>query len=211
MIGGFQYASSLLFDASASVFWTGAVNEVNLSGSLANQMIGAQSGVGWIFNDPMDLMQDAIRNIAFRASLKAGRENTTITDALQTVSYTGYKTYSIYRTDYTFLAIAVALSLIGIISVAATFNGWWRIGRNMSMSPFEIAKAFDAPMMRSAGSNVVFSQYPEHVMANYVRYGATVSTQDPSSLAFGTSEPERLVVSEHGTVCPPKHGTIYGR
>ena len=77
LIGGFQYAGAYLFTSNAVYNWAGAVSSTTLVGSLSNQMSTSSSA----FSDPMDLMIDTMREVAFRASVKAGKENATITNA----------------------------------------------------------------------------------------------------------------------------------
>lgn len=206
IIGGFEYVSSLLFKAAATYNFGGAVNSYTLTGTLANQMlVNASSTLGYpAFADPMDVMLDSIRNIAFRAALKAGSEgNDTFTQAVQDVPYTGYRVYSVYRTHYTFMLIAVALSLLSLLSVFITMYGWWQLGRNVSMSPFEIAKAFDAPLLRAAGSNAVFKGYPSVLKSQNIRYGAKVDRETHEG------EMEHLIVDLHTQLHQPKTGIRY--
>lgn len=51
--------------------------------------------------------------------------------------------------------LAGGLAVIGLASltVALTFHGWWRLGREVSMSPLEIARAFNAPLLQQAEPN----------------------------------------------------------
>lgn len=38
-----------------------------------------------------------------------------------------------------------------LVVVASTFYEWWKIGRPITMSPIEIAKAFNAPVLKADG------------------------------------------------------------
>lgn len=38
-------------------------------------------------------------------------------------------------------------------SQTPTYWGWWRLGRQVSMSPLEIARAFNAPILQDADPN----------------------------------------------------------
>lgn len=164
----------------------------------------------YTFNDPMDLMLDAIREIAFRASLKAGIENATTTDASQVMAYVGHRTYSIYRTDYLFLGLAVALSLVGVATTAGTFHGWWQLGRNVSMNPFELGKAFRAPLLSDAGSNISPEKFPTHLKERTVRYGVSKTKAVPSCPTMFMHEAEYLVVDDIGEVRSPRSRDSFG-
>jgi len=72
----------------------------------------------------------------------------------QSASYNGSRTYSIYRTDTVYLVFAVMISIAGVVSVMVTFYGRWHLGRHVSMNPLEVCKAFRAPILEEAGSDV---------------------------------------------------------
>lgn len=184
----------------------------------------------YTFNDPMDLMLDAMREIAFRASLKAGAENaTTLTNAAQNTAYAGRRTYSIYRTDYLYLGLAVALSFVGVATTAGTFYGWWQLGRNVSFNPFELGKAFRAPLLTDAGSNVSPHAYPTCLRERRIRYGGAVDNKskeepvvvssDPHSTTTTSSMPDAdhhhhdgyLVIDDDvGDIRSPRAGDAFG-
>ena len=60
---------------------------------------------------------------------------------------------NVYETQPEWLAGAFAVIAIACLSIFPTYWGWWRLGRPVSMSPLEIAKAFDAPLMQHADPN----------------------------------------------------------
>ena len=161
------------------------------------------------FNDPMDLMIDTMREVAFRASVKAGKENATITNASQTVPHTGSTISSIYRTNCRFLTVAVVISLVGMISVGAAFNGWWQLGPHMSMSPLEIAKAFDAPLLVEMGSDVPSGTLPPYLRNYRIRYGAAPVRQKTGIKVEEGSGRERLVIGDAKSVRRPESGAVY--
>lgn len=207
-IGGIQYAGDYLFNSEATLSFAGAVSSTHLSGSLANQMLKDING-GWFytFNDPMNMMLDAMREIAFRASLKVGRDNSTV--PVQTLAFTGRRTYSVYRADWVYLILAVTMSIAGLTSILATFHGWWRLGRDVSMNPLEVCKAFSAPLLEDAGSNVSFQTFPEHATDFEVRYGFIPdgpTTVKPDTVASVTP---RLVVDEVTRIHAPREGQIF--
>lgn len=213
IIGGFHYASELLFSSSGAAWPVGTLTYLNLNGVLANQMVTSKS-VDYVqrvvFGDPVTSMLDSLRDIAFRAAVKAGgEEDDTVTHATQTLQYRGYRVSSIYRTDRKFLFAALGLSLLCLLCISVTLYGWWQLGREVSMSPFEIAKAFDAPLLVTAGSNVVFRKFPNAVTELRVKYGSvTIEKSCVESEAAMTRE-ERLVVDSDSQTYPPRAGVIY--
>lgn len=116
--------------------------------------------------DEVDGLADA-REQRFRAlramSTKSGPE--------QTVSVRETQMVAVYRSHYLYAAISVALSYITTILLFALNVGWRSLGRSFSMSPLEIAKAFDAPLLRDAGSNISGDQIAREFGDEKVRYG----------------------------------------
>lgn len=154
----------------------------------------------YIFNDPMDLMLDSIREIAFRTSLVAGQTNSSI--PRQTVAVTGVQTYSVYRTNWTFLVLGLVTSIAGVISTLATFYGWWRLGRDVSLNPLEVSKAFSARLLDSAGSNMSFQTFPDHATDFDIRYGYVDGVRMESSTT-------RLLVDEASRIHEPQRGQVF--
>lgn len=81
-------------------------------------------------------------------------------------------TTEIFKTDLRWFAGAAALQLVCIVCIASVYWGWWRLGREVSFSPLEIANAFEAPSLADRNSNATGKQIalgPELRL----RYGAT--------------------------------------
>lgn len=73
---------------------------------------------------------------------------TTATNWTQRVHYTGSELTTVYRTSWTYMVVAIAVSLLGVIAVAPLYYGWWDSAKLDigTFNPLEIAKAFDAPL-----------------------------------------------------------------
>lgn len=212
VIGGFQYALDYLFSSSAVYLYAGAVSSTTLNGALANQMTLDPNSVSYVtFRDPMATILDAVRELSFRSSLQAGKENASATDADQTVPFTGYIERAIYVTDYVYMSVGIAISILGSCAVGSTFWGWWKLGRDFSFNPMEIAKAFDAPLLRDAGSNAAFSKFPISIKHHKVRYGAAERTDQPFGPQISTKslDGQRLLVDFDHDVHIPEAGQSY--
>ena len=185
---------SYLFDSSATLNFGGAVSSVTLQGSLANQMVIANdTSFTYSFHDPMSQMLDAIYEIAFRASSQAGQDNATATKASQTSPYQGQGLHTIYVTNKTYMSLAAVIGFLSVVAVGFTLWGWWELGRQMSLSPLEIAKAFDAPLLRQAGSNVRPSQMTFSSLERRIQYGEV--RKDGGAWAAGARQESDLGTS----------------
>lgn len=71
----------------------------------------------------------------------------------QTVSSTETSRQTIYRSNYAYFGGAITMMLVTTLRIIPLFFGRWRLGRSFSLSPLETAKAFEAPMLDTVGSN----------------------------------------------------------
>jgi hypothetical protein len=92
---------------------------------------------------------------------------------------------TVYKTQPQWLASAFAVICLACFSIVPTYWGWWRLGRPVSMSPLEIARAFDAPLMQHADPNGTVADHLRAVGDMRVRYGshATVVEERESNTA----------------------------
>ncbi|KAH6678812.1 hypothetical protein F5X68DRAFT_234684 [Plectosphaerella plurivora] len=89
----------------------------------------------------------------------------------QTVSGIETRSVNIYKVDYLFAAVAVGITSLTTVLVALLFTGWRKLGRRFSMSPIELAKAFDAPLLANVGSNSTGDEISNCVGGLRLRYG----------------------------------------
>lgn len=139
------------------------------------------------FSNPMDDILEGTRELMFRAAVDAGSRNSS---DRQTVLVTDTGPQNYYDSQYVFLGLATMLSAVGIICVTVTFNGFWKLGRHVTLSPIETAKAFNAPLLKSRDSNAPIHSLLHEIGDRPVRYGAvpvgtglnhrTVSPRPPS-------------------------------
>ncbi|KAI8935042.1 hypothetical protein NX059_008706 [Plenodomus lindquistii] len=206
-IGGFAYAASYLFGSSVTFAFGGA--------RVSSQRDGAARGKRHLeHRQPrsMDRMLDIMREIAFRAAVAVGKDKSVhnVTNAPQRVEYQGSQIRSIYVTEFRYMVAAAILSLCSVFAVGATFYGWWELGRPFSMSPLELAKAFDAPVLKTVGEDagLYSSKTQSAVLEQRIQYGEKVAKNlRPSTLG---SESPRLVFAMATDVLRPRVGAIYG-
>lgn len=46
----------------------------------------------------------------------------------------------VFKSDWAFYLTAIVVEMLSIVLVASTFWGYWKLGRNVSLSPLETAK-----------------------------------------------------------------------
>ncbi|KAL0471781.1 hypothetical protein QR685DRAFT_570523 [Neurospora intermedia] len=151
-----QVVGSTLFNSIAEVWWAGAVGwATKADGLTANLYTGnwsaARSPCHQFYQDPMDDIINSYRELAFRMSVHAannpGHDSLGVPlprEEQKGIPYTSHITQVQYAADIPELLLAVAVSLAGPVATMVLLWGWWRLGRNFSMSPLELAYAFSS-------------------------------------------------------------------
>jgi hypothetical protein len=80
-------------------------------------------------------------------------------------------TETVYQTQVGWVAGAFILIMLACLSIIPTYWGWWNLGRPVTMSPLEIAKAFDAPLLRPTDPNGTAADHIRVVGDMRLRYG----------------------------------------
>ncbi|KAL9622883.1 MAG: hypothetical protein Q9160_002809 [Pyrenula sp. 1 TL-2023] len=179
-LGGLWLTLNNQYKSSTVIRFAGAVGyDVNTTGSTANSYAvmsanptsanGPENDCSVSFTDPTADLLSSARELMFRTAIAAANST-----AVQSVSAQQTVTHQVYDSQYLFLGLALAITAIAIICVLATFNGFWVIGRKVTMSPVEIAKAFNAPLLRNNDSNAETTALIEEVGGRSVMYGAVV-------------------------------------
>ena len=171
-IGGFLYFLQNTYTSSASFVNRGSTAANMFSGLIANQYLKGNDGIIDIatggrlaWSNPTDDILDALREVSFRTSLFTAGNST------QTVSFRGSSNYAIYRTHMGYMAAGLAVAVLGVLAVATLFFGWWELGRKVTMSPVEIARAFDAPLLRGVDGNAEIKDMLRQTDSISIRYG----------------------------------------
>ncbi|KAK5198412.1 hypothetical protein LTR99_007337 [Exophiala xenobiotica] len=136
------------------------------------------------FTDPLADFLQGIRELIFRTAIATANSSNT-----QHIEAQASGSHTIYHTDFLFLALATVASLLAIAAILLTFHGFWGIGRNVSMSPIETAKAFNAPLLRNSDSNAPAKALLKEVGTRPVRYGIVSDTsrgEETTMLSDGT-------------------------
>ncbi|KAK0766505.1 hypothetical protein N5P37_000230 [Trichoderma harzianum] len=119
-------------------------------------------------------MINNVRELMFRSALaaihlpNAGPLPIKPTDAL--VSRVGI----VYRAHWNFFGIAVGCMFFQLLIILYLLWGWHKLGREVSLDPFEIAKAMGAPLLNHGSSNSSADQILDLLGSRKVKYGELV-------------------------------------
>lgn len=159
------------------------------------------------WQDPTDDILNDLRNIMFRAALYVsesknihltgmdGRYGATNTSYAQPFLAVDERQLLAFRTDYGYLACAAVLMLAATAAIVPTLWGWWKLGRPVTMSPIETARAFQTPLLSDASVLSMSNAVVEELIGTYgtkkVKYGKTVLNDFP-----GNRTPEEAMPRE---------------
>ena len=136
--------------------------------------------------DPTEDLLETVREVAFRLSLQGVGQSGPV--PVQEMLVEREATEVVYTSDYLFLGLAVGVIGLSLITVSPLLLGWWKLGREVSLSPVEIARAFGAPVLKESGSNSNTGQLMKELRADKLSYGEVTSLesgQTVSTLGFG--------------------------
>jgi hypothetical protein len=123
----------------------------------------ATCGLKW--SSPTEYVLDSMHDFMFRAALRAG-------NATETQTFTARRTNTtlIFHSEYRYLAAALAVMLVALLAVLFLSWGWWELGRPVSLSPLEMAMAFEAPVMQRACRSSVIERILKEFGEMKVKY-----------------------------------------
>ncbi|KAH7132670.1 hypothetical protein B0J11DRAFT_577572 [Dendryphion nanum] len=171
---------------------------------------------GLTWRDPMPDLIYKMQALAFRITVDMANTNDpTFTNSIagpdfadlrktwiQAVQVRTSHTRMVYKTDKILVAIGVTLSIISIAAVVPLYNGFWKLGRKVSLNPLEIAKAFAAPMLEGMDGNVSAEMVTVERGGMVVRYGVVER--------YGEGKTLRVEESARATVRMPWQGEVFG-
>ncbi|KAI9833511.1 MAG: hypothetical protein M1819_003670 [Sarea resinae] len=160
IIGGFQDAAQAAFGSEAEIVYgalgrPGSSWRYNSTGSLSSQYIDSaydnwQNFGYWCnfsYNDPTKNILQSLNEISFRSAINATNSST----PAQTVLAMQTTTKTFYKSHFKYLWGALALMIFSVLVVTPTLYGWWDLDRKFTLDPIEMARAFDAPLLRDTG------------------------------------------------------------
>jgi hypothetical protein len=174
LMGVIALAADYLFSSSATFASSPGGTQYTVNGALANQFmagdIQALASYDAYWTDPTEYMLNQLRQITFRMALQAAKDIATSSNATQTAAYIGSNTQTIFSTNYYLVAAAAALNILAVVAILPTYYGWWALGRECSLSPLEIARAFNAPLLNGSGVDGSWKQIYNDVGEGKVKY-----------------------------------------
>jgi hypothetical protein len=187
------------------------------------------------WRDPTDDMINALNELMFRTALVASNVSTyaimnvSINDfqtsfyeaipvpiptnetgipVPQVITMEQTSTITVFESHYEFLGAALGIMILGILVVVPTLHGFWELGRQPSLNPLEIAKAFNAEMLRDDGSNAKAARLTKKLGDRRVQYGELVD-DDLGIIGGQNFRRRRLELADPSRVIEPSNNVVY--
>ncbi|KAK4667387.1 hypothetical protein QC763_308770 [Podospora pseudopauciseta] len=141
------------------------------------------------FKDPGPIIYEAVRELALRSALRA--VNTSDPEHKLMLEGEQTETVAVFVANMAFLYGAVAVTVLATVAVMPLYYGFWKLGREVSMSPLEVAKAFRAVQLEGVASNAEIGGLLKGVGGRPIRYG--VVEVEEGGWVLGMGKPGRTV------------------
>lgn len=161
-----------------------AFDEIMLRTAVTAAQVDILQNVRWIYANSI------LNSVPAPARNGSDRDKYLLMPAAQTVNMSQKRTIQVYVSNYAFLAAGVAVMLLAVIGVMPLFYGFWDLGRDVTLSPTETAKAFGAPVLDTEGvsSNATATAIAKSETGRLlVQYGEVRGSEagDGARLRFG--------------------------
>ncbi|CZR69409.1 uncharacterized protein PAC_19309 [Phialocephala subalpina] len=120
--------------------------------ALPNKCNTSFSLFGGYYFDPTDFMLDSIRTTLFYTSIHAAdQDQVSVQEISRSVENVGVNEYHVL---WRFWGASVAVTLSIVLFILPTYYGFWTLARKTTLSPFETARAFHAPVLKDAANDL---------------------------------------------------------
>lgn len=200
-VGGIAKAFNHYLAGDSTLHFGGAIGFVlTQSGSAEgkwNSVPGTATGCDFQYGDPLDYVVQQINALMFTLAVDPwvmNNENNNYTTGMTDFTAIQYGTSIHYKTHRAYMYGAVASMIVCVLCVLPSYYGYWQLGRDVTLGPFEIANAFRAPVLdHPAVANAGVKDLIREVGKREVKYGEMVHNEAPGRLAIAEPEAVRRV------------------
>jgi hypothetical protein len=106
--------------------------------------------------------------------------------------------HSVFSTDYNYFVAAAIVEVCCVAVISVMYWGWWTLGRPVSFSPLEIAKAFQSPLLANYNSNSTGRDIARAAEDTSIQYGAKAGEPGDKKAILGFARPGEVDSPEEG-------------
>jgi hypothetical protein len=183
-LGEFYFLSSFTLDLDLSSTETAILAHGIVAAGQQYEFTGntsATSQCSYTWRPPTADILNAMEEVLFRMAYSPGVDFYPMTN--QTFSAHQVTPTLVFHSNYRYLAGAVSVMLLALLAVCIPLWGWWELGRPVSLSPVETAKAFGAPLLQKASKSANADDLMHEIGALPVRYGGVMVWDEDSGTA----------------------------
>ncbi|RYP07553.1 hypothetical protein DL764_002430 [Monosporascus ibericus] len=169
-LGGIAFAVGKQYNSEISLYHGGSL-QVSANGIMgyayrnsSDDMLGTM-GMTWA--DPTADVVATIQELTFRAAVF----HSNATTPMQRIEGQETTRITVYTANYKYLAGALVLMIVATLAMLPLFHGWWHLGREVTLSPVEIAAAFRAPHTEGGDPNADVYTLLRQIGKRKARYG----------------------------------------
>lgn len=143
--------------------------------------VGEYGNCTMTWSDPREDMINNIRELMFRSALNVANatgDPVQFRRADASVTRIGI----VYTTHWRFYGIAIGCMFVQVLFILFLIRGWHKLGREVSLDPFEIAKAMGAPLLNDGSSNSSADQILDLLGSKRVKYGELIGRETEVSV-----------------------------
>lgn len=201
-LGGIKEALNNQLSGYANISWAADVGFISTQAGSALTQISQSptnlTGCGFEYLDTIDILVQQINSLMFSISIDAYSEfGYNISDPALLTKYKDaieYPEHIHFVTQKPYMWGAFASMLCCVLCVLPTYYGYWQLGRNVTLGPFEIANAFRAPVLdHPQAANAVVNKLIKEVGDRRVKYGEMTTSGDVGRLAIAEPDAVRRV------------------
>ncbi|KAK5173051.1 uncharacterized protein LTR77_003173 [Saxophila tyrrhenica] len=176
---------------------------------------GQAAGTGMLFSDPTPDIIRTMNELMLRGAIYASkwRNQAPFIDSgveiNQIVPAVKETRENLYKSDLRWFAGAAIFELLTALAVLPMFWGWWKIGQDLTLSPFQIALAFDAPLLRDVNSASGVWEIVQQLGRLKLKYGVDTNLRYAAHGEDVAYAPGRLGLACEQVVAPPRKGWAF--
>ncbi|OGE49942.1 hypothetical protein PENARI_c019G05977 [Penicillium arizonense] len=199
MLGGIYFVANILYNSSTAMRAAGhtAVPYIlsaagQASSNYLTSSASTYSNCTMTWDDPTEDLVNTIRELMFRSAVAQSAANSSSVIPQHPLAQET-RLVNAYESHYRFLAATLAIMVLQAFAIAILLVGWHRLGRNVSLDAFDIARALGAPLLQKGSSNGTIDDLLACVGRVPLRYGEIIGPEE------GAAAP---IVSQHSTQQP---------
>ncbi|KAK1246117.1 hypothetical protein MKX07_005186 [Trichoderma sp. CBMAI-0711] len=143
--------------------------------------IGDYGNCSMTWSDPREDMINNVRELMFRSALAVANQTGAPPIRFKQTDSLITRVGIVYAAHWKFFAIAVGCMALQVLFIFWLICGWQKLGRHVSLDPFEIAKAMGAPLLNQGSSNSSADQILDLLGGRRVKYGELVDGEQKIS------------------------------